>query len=63
TGRRFIGIDGGGTKTTTVAVDAQGNELARHTGPTSNPAVIGFEETVRVLREGIDGVRRALGFA
>lgn len=61
--RRFVAIDGGGTKTTTVAVDARGNELARHTGPTSNPAVIGFEETVRVLCEGIDGVRRALGFA
>ncbi|MGC4106446.1 MAG: BadF/BadG/BcrA/BcrD ATPase family protein [Thermomicrobiales bacterium] len=59
---RFIGIDGGGTKTTTVAIDGLGNELARHTGPTSNPAVIGFDQTVRVLRDGLNGVRTALGF-
>jgi len=59
---RFVGIDGGGTKTTTVVVDAQGNELARHTGPTSNPAVVGFDETIRVLRDGVNGVRLALGF-
>jgi N-acetylglucosamine kinase-like BadF-type ATPase len=60
--RHFVGIDGGGTKTSTVAVDARGNELARHTGPTSNPAVIGFDETIRVLRDGLNGVRLALGF-
>ncbi|MGC4190369.1 MAG: BadF/BadG/BcrA/BcrD ATPase family protein [Thermomicrobiales bacterium] len=58
----FVGIDGGGTKTTTVVTDAQGNELARHTGPTSNPAVIGFDETIRVLHDDLNATRIALGF-
>jgi N-acetylglucosamine kinase-like BadF-type ATPase len=57
----YIGIDGGGTKTTTVVVDATGQELTRHTGPTSNPAVIGFDATNRVLLEGLRAVRQALG--
>lgn len=57
---QYIGIDGGGTKTTTVVVDAAGHELARHTGPTSNPAVIGFDATNRVLLEGLRAVRSEL---
>lgn len=58
--RLFVGIDGGGTKTTTVVVDAAGNELARHGGHTSNPAVIGFDATTAVLRDGLNAVRTTL---
>lgn len=57
----FVGIDGGGTKTTTVVVDGSGHELTRHTGPTSNPAVIGFDATNGVLLEGLRAVRQSLG--
>ena len=61
-GPYLVGIDGGGTKTTTVVVDASGNEVARHTGPTSNPAVIGFDATAQVLDEGLWAARAVLGF-
>lgn len=58
---RFVGIDGGGTKTTTVVVDAHGVEIARHQGPTSNPSVIGFDGTVGVLRQGLSAVHADAG--
>ncbi len=36
-----IGVDGGGTKTDLILVDAAGNIVARHTAPGSNPSLIG----------------------
>ena len=57
----FIGVDGGGTKTITVAVDANGKELARHTASTSNPAVIGFDKCVEVLTTSVRAVTAESG--
>ena len=50
----YAGIDGGGTKTTVVLVDASGTERARVTSSTSNVAVIGHEAAGRVLRLAIE---------
>lgn len=49
----FLGIDGGGTKTALAIVDAAGNVLDRRQGPTSNQAVVGFEQASSALREVI----------
>lgn len=57
----FVGVDGGGTKTITVAVDANGKELARHTASTSNPAVIGFDKCIEVLTTSIRTVAADAG--
>lgn len=46
----FAGIDGGGTKTAIVIVDAEGNEVARGQSSTSNAAVVGHERAAEVLR-------------
>lgn len=62
----FAGIDGGGTKTSIVLVDADGNEVARHTTTTSNAAVIGHDQAGTVLRAAVlhvagQGSRRLRG--
>jgi N-acetylglucosamine kinase-like BadF-type ATPase len=49
-GPLFAGIDGGGTKTAIVVVDADGNVVTRGTTTTSNSAVIGHEQAANVLR-------------
>ncbi|KAK5581113.1 hypothetical protein RB653_001141 [Dictyostelium firmibasis] len=54
----FIGIDGGGTKTTTVGVDSNGNELARHTSPCSNYHSVGEDLAKAAINEGIKNVIR-----
>jgi N-acetylglucosamine kinase-like BadF-type ATPase len=53
----FIGIDGGGTKTTAVIVDAAGKEIARAQADTSNPSVIGLEAASRVLVDVVSDAR------
>jgi len=50
----FAGIDGGGTKTAVVIVDAAGNEVARTQGTTSNAAVVGHEHAAAVLRDVLE---------
>lgn len=47
----FLGIDGGGTKTDLVIVDAAGIVVARQQGPTSNQAVVGFAQASGALIE------------
>ncbi len=49
----YAGIDGGGTKTAFVIIDAVGNELARHQATTSNAAVVGHDRAGSTLREGL----------
>ncbi|SDD39338.1 BadF-type ATPase [Paenibacillus sp. UNCCL117] len=39
----FIGVDGGGTKTDVYVADADGNELGRYIGGSTNPHSVGFE--------------------
>jgi N-acetylglucosamine kinase-like BadF-type ATPase len=51
-----IGIDGGGTKTECILVDARGKVLARHTAPGCNPTVTGPERAREVLRSALRGL-------
>ena len=51
-----IGVDGGGTKTECILLDASGRVIARHTGPGCNPSVVGTEPAAGILR----GALRAL---
>jgi len=49
-----IGINGGGTRTTFVLVDAHGTELGRTDGGPSNANYIGVEAAQAALRQGIE---------
>lgn len=59
-GRSYLGVDGGGTRTTAVIVDARGSILARTTSATSNPSVIGIEAASRVVVELIAAAQSML---
>ncbi|HXA14337.1 MAG TPA: BadF/BadG/BcrA/BcrD ATPase family protein [Opitutaceae bacterium] len=51
-----IGIDGGGTKTECILIDARGEVLARHTAPGCNPSIIGPERARETLRSALRGL-------
>jgi glucosamine kinase len=51
-----IGIDGGGTKTECIMIDARGRVIARHTAPGCNPSVTGPERAHDVLRAALRGL-------
>lgn len=53
----FLAIDGGGTRTTAVLVDAAGQEQTRATAGTSNPSVIGLEAASSTLVGLIETIR------
>lgn len=57
----FAGVDGGGTKTAIVVVDANGVEIARDTTTTSNSAVIGHERAAATLRDLIQATAASCG--
>lgn len=46
-----IGVDGGGTKTELILVDAAGAIVSRHSAPGCNPSQIGPEKAATVVRE------------
>lgn len=56
-GSGFIGIDGGGTKTEFVLIDAQGYRINSTVLEGSNPSNCGMEKTLEILRRGIDFLR------
>ena len=49
----FLGIDGGGTKTTMLLADSTGKELRKIYCDASNPMDIGLEKCMQILRDGI----------
>lgn len=49
----YLGIDGGGTKTTLLLTDSEGKELRKLYADRCNPMDIGVEKAVQVLRDGI----------
>lgn len=49
----FLGIDGGGTKTAFVLINAGGHLLARHEATTSYYLEIGFDALRMLLRDGV----------
>jgi N-acetylglucosamine kinase-like BadF-type ATPase len=57
----FAGVDGGGTKTAIVVVDADGNVIAQDTTTTSNSAVIGHERAASTLRQLIESTVAGAG--
>jgi len=48
-----IGIDGGGTKTECILVDASGAVVAQHLAPGCNPNVVGREEAARIVTRAL----------
>lgn len=54
-----IGVDGGGTKTELILVDADGKVVARHTAPGCNPSHVGAEMARIILSEALVNLRAA----
>jgi glucosamine kinase len=52
-----IGVDGGGTKTDLILVDAEGNVVARHTGPGCSPSHVGVDRARTILTEALVALR------
>jgi N-acetylglucosamine kinase-like BadF-type ATPase len=53
---RFLGVDGGGSKTAFALIDADGHVLARATAPTSYYFNDGFDVVERVLAQGVTDI-------
>lgn len=54
-----IGVDGGGTKTELILVDAAGEVVTHHVAPGCNPNVVGQEQARAVLLEALGQIHRA----
>ena len=52
----FLGVDGGGTKTSYVVIDADGLVRARHVGPSVSHLAQGFARATDLLAEGIGAI-------
>ncbi len=48
-----IGVDGGGSKTECILIDAHGSIVARHLAPASNPSVVGTEQAKLVVTDAL----------
>ncbi|HQG46148.1 MAG TPA: BadF/BadG/BcrA/BcrD ATPase family protein [bacterium] len=59
--KRIIGLDGGGTATKGIMIDAQGRLLARATGKSSNIQAIGFERLGENLAALVHNLAAAAG--
>lgn len=59
----FLGIDGGGTKTSFLLLDGRGRTLAHHRSTTSYYLEIGFDGLGALLRDGAMEVLRLAGVA
>lgn len=49
-----IGVDGGGSKTELILIDAAGEIVARHTGPGCNPSQVGADQARKILQVGLE---------
>jgi N-acetylglucosamine kinase-like BadF-type ATPase len=56
-----IGVDGGGTKTECILIDAAGEIVARHLAPGCNPSVAGAEQAKLIVADALCAVARAAG--
>lgn len=52
----YIGIDGGGTKTTFTMIDSNGYKIAQYTTGTTHYEQVGFDGVERVLSEGLNKI-------
>jgi N-acetylglucosamine kinase-like BadF-type ATPase len=57
----YLGIDGGGTKTSFLLLAGDGRLLARHVAPTSYYLEIGFDALRGLIRDGVDEALRQAG--
>ncbi len=57
----FAGVDGGGSKTLAVVVDADGHERGRGTAGSSNYAAVGLDRAIGEIRTAVTGAARAAG--
>lgn len=62
-GRYFLGVDGGGTKTEFVCIDAQGAVAARQIEGTTYHLQVGLDGAVLALEAGIAGICAQLDIA
>ncbi|PTX98543.1 BadF/BadG/BcrA/BcrD ATPase family protein [Opitutus sp. ER46] len=53
-----IGVDGGGSKTECVLLDASGVQVAHHLAPGSNPSVVGAEQARLVVTDALCALLR-----
>jgi N-acetylglucosamine kinase-like BadF-type ATPase len=58
---RYLGVDGGGSKTALALIDSDGQVLARATAPSSYYFADGFEVVERVLAQGISDICGQVG--
>ena len=58
---RYLGVDGGGSKTAFVLIDSDGRVLARATAPTSYYFNDGFDVVERILTQGVNDVCGRVG--
>jgi N-acetylglucosamine kinase-like BadF-type ATPase len=61
--RYFLGVDGGGTKTEFVCIDAAGAVIARQIEGTTYHLQVGLDGAVRALEAGIAGISAQLDIA
>lgn len=54
----LIGVDGGGTKTEFILLDATGRTLATHLGPGCNPSQVGPDRARSLLGDGLEALLR-----
>ncbi len=52
-----IGVDGGGTKTECILVDARGEIVARHLAPGCNPSIAGPEQARLIVTDALCALR------
>ena len=52
-----IGVDGGGTKTECILVDARGTIAARHLAPGCNPSIVGAEQARLIVTDSLCTLR------
>lgn len=56
-----IGVDGGGSKTELILVDAAGEIVARHLAPGCNPSQVGPEQACAILTEALAALLAGAG--
>ena len=56
-----IGVDGGGTKTECILVNAEGTVVAVHVGTGCNPSVVGPDQARSIVVAALDSLRAQAG--
>ncbi|QBD78800.1 BadF/BadG/BcrA/BcrD type ATPase [Ktedonosporobacter rubrisoli] len=57
----YVGIDGGGSKTLAVIVDAHGHELGRGQAGSANQSSVGIEQALSSIRQAVEAAAKIAG--